>query len=111
MFNLRKILQKATAGDNRESKTDHMERLVAALHNRTAHYLNQKTAGWSPKKLKTALVIFCLTAGNLILFIASREVLKSNGPPINRRSQKVYKPNPLAKPGPADSNKRQLQPP
>ena len=59
----------------------HLQERVQMIQNKVAGFLNKKTEGWSPRKIKVALLLFCLLTGNLCLYIACKAFLYANGPP------------------------------
>jgi len=99
MFNIKKITARIKAGTQDTGITDRISNAVLATQRKAADYLNRKTAGWSSRKTKTILILFCVVTGNAILFIGGRAVLSANGPPKTFKVQRLWQPAPLLIPG------------
>lgn len=80
------------AAKDEKEQTNRLFRFVLKLQSNLADYLNKKTADWSPARLKLLLVIFCLTAGNISLYIISQAISAPGKPLIQRARSTIRSP-------------------
>jgi len=87
---MKKVMNTAGTG---QAQTNRSYQYLLQLQSRIARYLNSKAAGWSPARLKFLLVIFCLTAGNISLYIISTAISgEKNIPPVQRMRSTIRSP-------------------
>lgn len=79
MTNFKKITRNKPFENS--AQEDWLHALIKSVHQQVAAFLNRKAAGWPAKKVKVALILFCLVSGNVCLYTIGRAILSDNGPP------------------------------
>lgn len=82
MLKIQKIIARPKTGATDSKAGSFISEAMLSAQKRVAGYLNKKTAAWAPKKLRGALILFCVFMGGGSLLIMSRAILSANGPPV-----------------------------
>jgi hypothetical protein len=114
MLGIKKVITKLKTGTPGEPATGQISAALLAARRKAADYLNRKTAGWSPRKAKRMLIVFCLVTGNTCIYITGKAILCANGPPSTFKVQRFTPAAPIIRPGfktfqPSDSTLKEIQ--
>ena len=96
MLKLKKMITHLIGAKSDATLLERASDRILAVQRKAADFLNEKTAGWSSRKMKVLLVVFCMVSVNAILLIAGRAVLSANGPPKGIKVQGLLRPGPLS---------------
>jgi hypothetical protein len=92
MIRLKRLRNRIKTAERDQRIRGFISNSLLAAQRKAADYLNRKTAHWSPRRIKIALILFCLVTGNIGLYITGKAILSANGPPGKTKVHQLYAP-------------------